>query len=258
MPWAGLRLAITLLTVIPLPGRRRAQAPPARRVAAAAMYWAPAVGLLVGGACAGVLWLAARLGHTGPLLAAALALGAAALLTRALHLDGLADLADGLGSGRPASEALAVMRRSDVGPFGVVTLVLVLLVQVSALGRAQSLGRGPEAVITAAVTARLAITVACRPAVPAARPGGLGALVAGTVGAAGGAVLGLGAVAAAAWAGLATGASWFLAAGVAAGLAVSLGVTAVAVRRLGGITGDVLGALAETAATVCLVVTALS
>jgi hypothetical protein len=82
MPWAGLGLAVTLLTAIPLPGRRQPPATPDRRSAAAAM-----------------------------LLAAVLAITAAALLTRALHLDGLADFADGLGSGRPAGDALAIMKR---------------------------------------------------------------------------------------------------------------------------------------------------
>ncbi len=255
MPWAGLRLAVTLLTAIPLPGRPVA---PSRRTATAAMYWAPVIGAAAGAVSAGVLLLAARAGHTGPLLASALAIGTGAVSTRALHLDGLADFADGLGSRQDPAGALAVMRRSDIGPFGVVTLVLVLLIQVLALARAQTLGRGPEAVITAAVTARLAMTVACRRPVPAARPGGLGALVAGSVRAVWAVVLVLAAVAAAAWAGLALAGSWYLAGGLLAGLAVSVALTALATRRLGGITGDVLGALAEVAGAVCLLVTALS
>lgn len=221
------------------------------------MAWAPVVGLLLGAAAGAVLWVCDHLLHTGSLVAAALSVTSLAVLTRALHLDGLADLADGLGSGKPAAGALAIMRRSDIGPFGVVALVLLLLIQVSALARAQALGRGPEAIITAAVTARLAMTVACRRPVPAARPGGLGALVAGSVRAAWAAVLVIAAVALAAWAGLALGASWYLAAGVLAGLAVSVALTALAVRRLGGITGDVLGALIETAATVTMVVAAM-
>jgi adenosylcobinamide-GDP ribazoletransferase len=255
MPWAGLRLAVTLLTAIPLPGRPAA---PSRRTAAAAMYWAPVVGAAAGAVSAGVLLLAARAGHTGPLLASALAIGTGAVITRALHLDGLADFADGLGSGQDRGGALAVMRRSDIGPFGVVTLVLVLLIQVLALARAQALGRGPEAVITAAVTARLAMTVACRRPVPAARPGGLGALVAGSVSVAWAVVLVIAAAAAASWAGLALAGSWYLPAGLLAGVAVSAALTALATRRLGGITGDVLGALAELAGAVCLLVTALS
>jgi adenosylcobinamide-GDP ribazoletransferase len=251
----GLRLAVTLLTAIPLPGGRRGgvpAGPPARRVAAAAMTWAPAVGLLLGAVAAGVLELAARVAHTGPLLAAVLAVTALALLTRGLHLDGLADLADGLGSRRPAEAALAIMKRSDIGPFGVVTLVLTLAVQVAALAQAQALGRGVPAVVAAAVAGRLSLTWACRRGVPAARGSGLGVLVAGTVPPAIPAALTLAALGG----GYAYGIIIPIA--VAAGLAASLALSTLAVRRLGGITGDVLGALVEVTAAVCLLVTAFS
>ena len=251
MPLDGLRLALTLLTAIPLPGARGGAAP-SRRAAGAAMAWAPAVGLLLGGAAAAVLELAARWGHSGPLLAAVLAVATLAAGSRALHLDGLADTADGLGSRRPAGAALAIMKRSDIGPFGVVTLVLTLGIQVTALAQAQALGRGVPAVIAAAVAGRLALTWACRRGVPAARGTGLGALVAGTVSPAIPAVLTVAALAAAYPLGI------MVAVGVAAGLAVSLALTALAVRRLGGITGDVLGALVEVATAACLLVTALS
>jgi adenosylcobinamide-GDP ribazoletransferase len=262
MPGGGLRLAVTLLTVVPLPAARTAgarpasEAPPAlavpsRRVAGAAMCWAPVVGLAAGGVAAGVLWLAGHPGRTGPLLAAVLAVAALAGLTGGLHLDGLADFADGLGSRRPAEGALAIMKQSDIGPFGVLALVLVLLVQVAALARADVAGRGAVAVVAAAVTARLTLTVACRRGVPAARGSGLGALVAGSVRPAAAALLAAAGVAAAAAFG------WIFAIAVLAGLVSSLLVTALAVRRLGGITGDVLGAAAELAAAVCLLVTAL-
>ena len=250
----GLRLAVTLLTAIPLPGGRgdgTARAP-SRRAAGAAMAWAPVVGLLLGAAAAAVLELAARWARTGPLLAAVLAVAALALLTRGLHLDGLADLADGLGSRRPAAQALAIMKRSDIGPFGVVTLVLTLLVQVAALAQAQTLGRGAPAVIAAAVTGRLALPWACRRGVPAARGTGLGTLVAGTVPAAIPVALTAAALAGAYPFGIVVPIA------VAAGLAASLALTALAVRRLGGITGDVLGALVEVATAVCLLVTAMS
>jgi len=252
---SGLRLAVTLLTAVPLPGERSGGAggrAPSRRTAAAAMAWAPAVGLLLGAAAAAVLELAARRAHTGPLLAAVLAVAALALLTRGLHLDGLADLADGLGSRRPAAQALAIMKRSDIGPFGVVTLVLTLLVQVAALAQAQTLGRGAPAVIAAAVTGRLALPWACRRGVPAARGTGLGTLVAGTVPAAIPVALTAAALAGAYPFGIVVPIA------VAAGLAASLALTALAVRRLGGITGDVLGALVEVATAVCLLVTAIS
>jgi adenosylcobinamide-GDP ribazoletransferase len=249
MAWAGLRLSITLLTAVPLPGGPVSA--PSRRTAAAAIYWAPIVGLVLGAVAAGVL-LACRAGHTGSLLAAVLAVAVLAGLTRGLHLDGLADLADGLGSRRPAEQALDIMKRSDIGPFGVVTLVLALLIQVSALARADQAGRGPLAVVAAAVAARLAITLACRRGVPTARPGGLGALVAGKVRPVFAAALVVAAIGGAAVLG------WIYAVAIAAGLAASVGLTALAVRRLGGITGDVLGALAETTMAVCLLVTAIS
>jgi adenosylcobinamide-GDP ribazoletransferase len=249
MAWAGLRLSITLLTAVPLPGGPAGA--PTRRSAAAAIYWAPVVGLVLGSVAAGVL-LACRAGHTGSLVAAVLAVAVLAGLTRGLHLDGLADLADGLGSRRPAEQALDIMKRSDIGPFGVVTLVLVLLIQVSALARADQAGRGPLAVVAAAVAARLAVMLACRHGVPAARPGGLGALVAGTVRPTLGAALVVAAVGGAAVLG------WIYAVAIAAGLAASLALTALAARRLGGITGDVLGAVAETTMAVCLLVTAIS
>ncbi|HTS98634.1 MAG TPA: adenosylcobinamide-GDP ribazoletransferase [Streptosporangiaceae bacterium] len=252
MVLGGLRLAVTLLTAIPLPGGRRAAGPaPSRRAAAAAMIWAPLVGLLIGAVAAAVLEAAGRLGRTGPLLAAVLAVTALALLTRGLHLDGLADLADGLGSGREPAAALAIMKRSDIGPFGVVTLVLTLLVQVAALAQAEALGRGAAAVIAAATAGRLALTWACRRGVPAARGGGLGAMVAGTVPPA------IPAALTAAALGGAYASGVMILAAVAAGLAVSFAVTALAVRRLGGITGDVLGALVELTTAACLLVTAI-
>ena len=147
------------------------------------MAWAPAVGLLLGGIAAAVLVVADHPLGAGPLTAAGLAVAALALLTRGLHLDGLADLADGLGSGQPAAIALDIMRRSDIGPFGIVTLVLTLVIQVGALAHAEAAGdgRGPAALIAAVVTGRLALTWACRRGVAAARREGLGALVAGTV-----------------------------------------------------------------------------
>jgi adenosylcobinamide-GDP ribazoletransferase len=287
MIWDGFKLAVSLLSAIPMragrvgeagrPGpagesetaaERTAAAETAgvcRRTAGAAMAWAPAVGLILGGAAAAVAAGADRLLHAGPLLAAALAIATLALLTRGLHLDGLADLADGLGSGKPAPAALEIMKRSDIGPFGVAALVLTLLVQVAALAQAQARGgaaasaHGSAALVAATVTGRLAITWACRRTVPAARPHGLGALVAGTLPAAVPATLTVVALGLAALCGWLLGAgsgAWLLPTGIAAGLAASFALTRHAVRRFGGITGDVLGALAELATTVCLIVTA--
>ena len=266
----GLRLAVTLLTVIPWRGAgddaaSAGDSAPPRAAAAAAMAWAPAVGLLLGVVASAVLLLADQPLGAGPLTASVLAVGSLALLTRGLHLDGLADLADGLASGKPAPDALGIMRRPDIGALGAVTLVLTLLLQVAALSQAESAGhgRGPAALIAAVVTGRLAITWACRRGVPAARPDGLGALVAGSVrpavAAAASAVTLAAAAAAVAISATATGGAlgWTLPLAVAAGLGVAFGLQRHAVRRLGGITGDVLGALAEIAMTVTLVIAAM-
>ncbi|WP_066936223.1 adenosylcobinamide-GDP ribazoletransferase [Microtetraspora fusca] len=149
-----------------------------RRIAGRGMVLAPFAGLLLGATAAAVSGAATWLSGSA-LLASVLAVGTLAWLTRCLHLDGLADLADGLGSGKPADQALDIMKRSDIGPFGVVTLVFTLLAQVAALTRLE--GLGPPALIAACAAGRLAITWSCRDGVPAARPGGLGAFVAGTV-----------------------------------------------------------------------------
>jgi adenosylcobinamide-GDP ribazoletransferase len=262
MRWSGLRLSVTLLTVIPL---RDPVREPRRATAAAAMAWAPVVGLLLGVLAAAVLVVADHPLGLGPLTAAGLTVAVLALLTRGLHLDGLADLADGLGSGKPAAIALDIMRRSDIGPFGIVTLVLTLIIQVAALAQAEAAGdgRGPAALIAAAVTGRLALTWACRRGVAPARPDGLGAMVAGTVrpATAAGITLGVlaGAVAAVAVSAVVIGEplGWTLPLAVVAGLAAAAVLLRHAVRRLGGITGDVMGALIEVAATVTLVVAAI-
>jgi adenosylcobinamide-GDP ribazoletransferase len=189
------------------------------------------------------------------LLGAALAMMLLALATGGLHLDGLADTADGLGSRRPADQALEIMRRSDAGPLGVATLVLVLLVQVCALASLPRGWAGAAGLVLAAVTSRVAVVLATGS--PPARPSGFGALVAGRTSAAGRAasvVVLLGAVVAA---GLALGgvsAAARGAAAAAAGLAVAALLRWAAVRRLGGMTGDVFGAVIElSTATVLLV-----
>jgi adenosylcobinamide-GDP ribazoletransferase len=161
--------------------------------------------------------------------------------------------------------ALDIMRRSDIGPFGIVTLVLTLIIQIAALAQAEAAGdgHGAAALIAAAVTGRLALTWACRRGVAPARPDGLGAMVAGTVrpAMAAGITLGVlaGAVAAVAVSAEVIGEplGWTLPLAVVAGLAAAAVLQRHAVRRLGGITGDVLGALIEVAATVTLVVAAI-
>jgi len=140
-----------------------------------------------------------------------------------------------------------------------VTLVLTLLIQVAALAQAETAGagRGPAALIAAVVTGRLALTWACRRGVAAARREGLGALVAGTVRPAWAVVITLAVLAVVSGVVIGKPLGWTLPLAVVAGLASALVLQRHSVRRLGGITGDVLGALIEVAATVTLVVAAM-
>lgn len=253
----GLRLAFSTLTALPVGPPPRVD----RSVAGRAMACAPVVGAVLGAlaasAAAGLGWWT-----SSPLAAAAAGIATLAALTRGLHLDGLADTADGLGSARPAPEALRIMKASDIGPFGVITVVLALLGQVVLLAGAW--GRhgawyGACAIAGACVTGRLAVTWGCRPGVPSARPDGLGAWVAGSVSRVGVGVASAAALAAAGIAGVCVtdGTRWLLwPAAVAAGVGASALLLRHTNRRFGGITGDVLGALVETGFTAALVVLA--
>ncbi|MHB8341869.1 MAG: adenosylcobinamide-GDP ribazoletransferase [Mycobacteriales bacterium] len=232
----GLRLAVTLLTVLRLRGPTEVT----RRAAAVAMATAAAVGLALGA-------LAAQADRLPGLLGPVAAVATLAIATRGLHLDGLADLADGLGAGRTREQALAVMSRGDVGPFGVVTVVLVLFAQVAALGRAH-----PADLAVAGAASRAVLALACARGVPAARPEGLGALVAGTVPRT---VAGLVTLVVIGVSSLVDAGQGAIAAAV--GIALALALLTRAVSRLGGVTGDVLGALVETAMTGTLVAAAL-
>jgi len=249
---AGIRLAVGLLTAIPVQTGRVDRA-----TAGTAMLFAPWVGLGLGFLAGLVSWLTVDL-WPGSVLSAVLAVAALALLTRALHLDGLADTADGFGSGKPAPEALTVMKASDIGPFGVVALVFVLIAQISAFAAVLEGGAELTGLMVPAMTGRLALTWACRPGIPAARAEGLGALVAGTVAWPWLAVTTAAAVLAAVGVAL-VGAVGVVAAvlAVVAGLAAAEVLLQLCVRRFGGITGDVLGALVEITTLVALLVLAV-
>src|SRR5262245_26660415 len=206
--------------------------------------WFPVVGavlgvLLAGGQLAGG-WL------TPPLLTAVLVVALWALLTGGLHLDGLADTADGLGGGWSRDETLAIMRDARTGAYGVVAVVLVLALKIAALATlAPALGwRGVLLAPVLARAAPLGLAWLC----PPARAEGSGHAFALTV-------PGGGAVAAA-----------LVPIGVALGLfgvagLVPVALTALATggfagylrRRLGGLTGDCLGALVEASEALTLV-----
>jgi adenosylcobinamide-GDP ribazoletransferase len=254
----SLRLSLGLFTIMPVGYVGDVDRQRARN----AMLWAPIIGILIGSIAAAALWGVHALVPTslGAVLAAVASIGLVAYLTRALHLDGLADTADALGSGKPADVALSIARRGDVGPFGVVTILVTLLIQIAALAVLTEAGAGAIALVMAVATGRLAATLACTSGIPAARPEGLGALVAGTVPRWASTAWTLAAIAAATGVGLVLipGAPWMLPVAIVVGLVVALLLVRRSVRRLGGVTGDVMGAAVEIATTAALLVAALA
>ncbi len=234
-----MRSAVGLLTVV------GGAAPPTPR----ALPWFAVVGAGLGGLLGALWWGAGEVWPGG--LAAALVVGADLALTGMLHLDGLADSADGLLPHLSRARRLEVMAGPDVGAFAIGTVAAVLLVRWAALGAAPVGVDGVALLAALWCTARTAMAVGAA-ALPPARPGGLAASFSGGPVAASGAV-GLLLVAAAAAVG--DPARTAVAAAVAAIVAVA--VLWFARRRLGGVTGDVLGAvgiLAETAGLVAAAV----
>jgi adenosylcobinamide-GDP ribazoletransferase len=246
------RLAAGTLTTV----RVHAPAQVTSRTAGAAMLLAPLAGGILGVLAGAVFWAVVSLG-LGSLVAAALAVAALRLGDRGFHLDGLADTADGLAASYDRERALAVMRTGDTGPAGASALVLVLLIQVAAAAQLGGLEpvAGAAGLAGCVVVSRAMLMVGCLRGVPAARPEGLGAVVSGSVGRVVAAVVLVvvtGAVAVVlAVAGVlgddaAAAVPVWAAPGGAGAALVSTGLVLWrCVRRLGGVTGDVLGAVVE-------------
>jgi adenosylcobinamide-GDP ribazoletransferase len=224
---AAFLAALGFLTRLPLP------APPGDM--AAALRWLPAVGALIGAAAAAVLAAAATV---LPMAAAVLlSIVATCLLTGALHEDGLADTFDAIGAGS-RERALEIMRDSRIGTFGALALGLVLALKATALA-AMPLGLAAAALVAGHAASRFSCLVVIATS-RYARPTGTAGFAAPGPGAWGLAVAA--ATAAATLLGL-------LVAGPGAALAAILGLAAGHLaaraafeRRLGGYTGDCLGA----------------
>jgi len=235
----ALAAAVTFLTVI---GRGRT---PTR----ASLVWFGPVGLLVVAACGLVRWGAGAWWAT--VVAAVLTVGVDLVLTGALHLDGLADCADGLLPHLERDRRLAVMAAPDVGAFAVATVVVGLLLRTGTLASADLHGWHWVAVLAGLwCGSRAAMTVIVT-SVPYARPeGGLATAFAGGRWwpAVPGVVLAVLAV------GAGDGGRGVLA--LAVGALAAAGVVALARRRLGGFTGDVAGAAGIVLETAGLLVVA--
>jgi adenosylcobinamide-GDP ribazoletransferase len=290
----GVKLAVGTLSVLPVGVPSKVD----RTVAGQAMVLAPAVGVVLGGISAAVVAGVDALRPDAPLLSAVLGIVVLVALSGALHLDGLADFADGLGSRRDRETMLRIMKQSDIGPFGVASIAGVLLIDVAALAACVQAGFGWQALLIATVASRLTLPWSCRTKIPAARPDGLGTMVASTVRPLTAALLTLLTTALAplllwltarsatvedwlskfptesgvirlygqAWGNTPSGWServdlqTVVGAGAAVLLAVTVGLLVVrrARKALGGITGDVLGAAVELALPTALLTLALS
>ncbi len=230
----GLIAALRFLTIVPVPGRPLEGPEGLGRAAG----WFPVVGLALGG----ILLVEDRLLSIAfpPILSALVVLVTWKLLTGAIHLDGVADSLDGL-VGRDRDQRLAIMRDSRIGVFATVGLIFLLLLGLVALSGLPWPLRA-KALLLAPAVGRLAPLVLARTCAPAAPGRGVGALfMAGVAWRAVG--VGGGVVAAASVAILWP---WGLAA-AGTGLAAAWAVGRYFSARLGGLTGDGLGAGVELA-----------
>ncbi len=226
--------AVAFLTRLPVP-----VAPMPPGALAVAMPFFPLVGALVGLVGGAVHALAWSLGLP-PLPAALLAVLAAVWLTRGLHEDGLADTADGFGGGHEPARRLEIMRDSRSGSFGVLAIVFSVALRAALVAALATPAAVAAALVAAEAVSRAAPPLAMRFTGPA-RADGLGA-GAGTVTAGAAlAALGLGAVLAVASTGLGGVAA------TAAAVAAAALLAALAQARIGGYTGDVLGAAQQVA-----------
>lgn len=228
--WRDLQIATAFLTRLPVGAQDGGALAPAARCF-------PIVGLGLG-LLGGVVYAVAQGLSLPPLLAAVLAVGAVVIATGALHEDGLADTADGLGGGRDRAQKLAIMRDSRIGSYGVIALILTLALRIGAIAAlAQS-----DAVVAALIAAHAgsrAFVAAVMWREPLARSDGLAAGAGRPSRRAMLWAAGIGTLATL----LLTGVDAILAIG--AGAVVALFIAWIARRQIGGVTGDILGAVQQ-------------
>jgi adenosylcobinamide-GDP ribazoletransferase len=198
----------------------------------------PLVGAAIGLGGAAIYWLSGGLGLT-PAIAGLLAVAATILLTGALHEDGLADSADGLFAGAEPARRLEIMRDSRTGAYGALALILSLGLRAAALAALAAPGPAAAALIAAHAVAR-ALPPAVMAWAPLARDDGLAAGAGQVETGHAWTALGLGAGIAVVFLGFGPGLAALLAAGL-----VGFAGFRLARARIGGYTGDILGAIEQ-------------
>lgn len=239
MPPAGPLAALQFLTRLPIRLRREPDM-------ATMVVWFPIAGLVIGAIVGGVgagMWEL-----TPPLVAGAVAVTVGLLVTGAFHEDGLGDIADAFGGGYTVERRLDIMKDSRHGTYGVAAMCASIVVRVVAIGSMP----GPAVIVASCVAAHVvarSIAVGLMASVPLAAHSGLGsdygrsttparaavALVIGT-----------------AITALAVG--WWVGPVLGAAVVAAVAVGALAKHKIGGISGDVLGACEQVAECICLVV----
>jgi len=206
----------------------------------------PLAGLVIGLAGALAYWIAVKLGLSG-LLAALLAVAATAALTGALHEDGWADFADGLGARGDRLRKLAAMKDSHIGSFGVLALIFGTAIKIAAVAALKTPERAIPALVAAHTLSRAVLPIIMR-SIPLATNTGLGVMAGRPTSAGVYSALGLGLLIATFAEFLPAAIVIFIAAVVAAVL-----IGKIAQRQFGGYTGDVLGAAEQVAEVAVLV-----
>lgn len=239
--------AIGLLTVLPVRPRWDEHTAPGR-----AMAFYPLIGALIGGILAGLAFLAmqSRLPATAPLLPAALLLAAWAGITGGLHLDGWADCCDALFVPVSRERRLEILHDPRLGSFGGIGLAVLLLVKLASIQGIMTSPAGLPVLIVVPAAARWALVIAAR-VFPLARPDGMAAHFRQGLGAREVAIATVTAVVIAALAG------WRGIIPLVVAPLAMLVMARLAVARLGGLTGDVYGAIVELAETAALVAACL-
>jgi cobalamin 5'-phosphate synthase/cobalamin synthase len=145
---AQFAAALAFLTRLPM---GRTSAFDAKDVGRAAR-WFPLVGALLGGIYVAALWLLGR--EFPPLVSSVLIVGVEAAITGGLHFDGLADTADGFGGGRTREDVLRIMRDHAIGAYGAIALILVIGLKVAIIAALIDTGRAGQALLLAPILGR--------------------------------------------------------------------------------------------------------